>query len=125
MEGLNQRMFAAGAARAAAEAGMSEKDANAFSAFFCKAAAMGWNGEDDTFWSRNKGWIIPTGIGALAFWLGADAGRHGRPDRGIISNAGSLMWNRVKALMGIPDSALWDTMTKTVKPENVEKADKD
>lgn len=115
MENLNQTMFAAGAVKAAMESGMQEKDACAFADYMCKAAASDWDGEDDTFWSRNKGWIIPTGIGALAFWLGADAGRHGRPDRGILSNAGSLMWNRVKALMGVPDSVLWDTTTKTYK----------
>ena len=69
--------------------------------------------EGDSWWSRNKKWALPALIGTGAFIIGADAGRNGRPDRSHISNAGSLLWNRVKALFGIPDSALWRSVTET------------
>ena len=114
-------LFAAGAHSALTGSGMTEKDAEAFVEEVCKAAAarrVRWDeGEDeeegDTWWSRNKRWALPALIGTGAFILGADAGRNGRPDRSHLSNAGSLLWERVKALVGRPDSALWRTMTET------------
>ena len=115
-------LFTAGARQAFVQAGGSEKDAEAFVLEVCKEAAarrVRWD-EDDaedegTWWSRNKGWALPTGIGIGAFLLGGDAGRNGRPDRSYLSNAGSLFWERLKALLGLPDSALWRSLTETEK----------
>lgn len=113
-------LFAAGAHSALDGSGLSKEAAEAFVAEVCKVAAArrvrwdeGEDEEEDTWWSRNKRWALPTLIGTGAFILGADAGRNGRPDRSHLSNAGSLLWERVKALVGIPDSALWRTATKT------------
>ena len=113
-------LFAAGAHSALTGSGMTEKDAEAFVEGVCKAATArrvrwdeGEDEEEDTWWSRNKRWALPALIGTGAFILGADAGRNGRPDRSHLSNAGSLLWERVKALVGIPDSALWRTVTET------------
>ena len=113
-------MFAAGAHSALDGSGLSKEAADAFVSEVCKAAAArrvrwdeGEDEEEDTWWSRNKRWALPALIGTGAFILGADAGRNGRPDRSHLSNAGSLLWERVKALVGIPDSALWRTVTET------------
>ena len=118
-ESLNT-LFAAGAHSALDGSGLSKESAEAFVSEVCKVAAArrvrwdeGEDEEDDTWWSRNKRWALPALIGTGAFILGADAGRNGRPDRSHLSNAGSLLWERVKALVGIPDSALWRTMTET------------
>lgn len=118
-----EEMFAAGAKSAAAAHGMSEKDAEAFSGFMRKEARRRLkvveddeDDEDDeekTWWDRNKKWALPSAIGLGAFLLGADAGRNGRPDRNYFSNAGNLFLERLKALFGIPDSALWRSMTHT------------
>ena len=113
-------MFSAGAYSALDGCGMDSKDADAFVANVCKEAVARRvrfdEDEDGTWWSRNKGWALPTAIGAGAFLIGADAGRNGRPDRNYFSNTGSLLWERVKALLGIPNSDLWRSMTKTPSP---------
>lgn len=115
-------MFAAGAATAAKEHGMSEKDAEAFVGGLCKEAARGRHNfedaddEGETFWSRNKSWLIPTLVGSLAFYAGADGKRHGRLDRGYLSNAGNRLWDRVKTLVGYGSDPLLDAMTTTPKP---------
>lgn len=116
-DGSIATMFSAGAYSALDGSGIDAKDADAFVAHVCKEAVarrvMFDEDEDDTWWSRNKGWALPTAIGAGAFLLGADAGRNGRPDRSYFSNTGSLLWERVKTLLGIPNSDLWRSMTKT------------
>jgi hypothetical protein len=113
-------MFAAGIFSVADGAGMSGKDAEPFVSNVCKAAAarrvrFDEDDEEDTWWSRNKHWALPTAIGAGAFLVGADAGRNGRPDRNHISNVGSLLWERVKAILGFPNSSLWRSMTRVDK----------
>ena len=101
-------MFSAGAYSAFDGAGIGGREADAL------AKRVRFDEDDeDTWWSRNKGWVLPTAIGAGAFLIGADAGRNGRPDRNYFSNTGSLLWERVKALLGIPNSDLWRSMTKT------------
>lgn len=110
-----EELFAAGARSALEWAGGTEKDAGALILDACKEAAARrgrWDeDEEGTWWDRNRHWALPTAIGAGAFLVGADAGRNGRPDRNYLSNAGSLLWERVKALLGIPDSALWRSTT--------------
>ena len=101
---------------------MPEKDAEAFVGGLFKEAARGrYNFEDmddgeDTFWSRNKGWLIPAIVGSLAFYAGADGERHGRRDRGYLSNAGNRLWDRVKVLAGFDQDPISDAVTKTPKP---------
>lgn len=121
-------MFSAGAYSALDGSGIDAKDADAFVAHVCKEAAARRvrfdedEDEEDTWWSRNKGWALPAAIGAGAFLVGADAGRNGRPDRNYFSSAGSLLWDRVKALLGEPSSALWESMTKPKKTKKNESA---
>ena len=111
-------VFAAGAMSAARDHGIEEKDAEALAERLCKEARPRVRivdddeDEGDTWWSRNKGWALPTGIGIGAFLLGADAGRNGRPDRSYLSNAGSLLWERIQSLLGIPNSSLWRSLTQ-------------
>ena len=110
-------MFAAGAKDAAIERGMCEKDAEALATVLCKEArsrhrVVEVDDDDDdeeegTWWSRNKHWVLPTGIGLGSFLLGADAGRHGRPDWNYFSNAGGRLLEGLKNLLGVPDSDLW------------------
>lgn len=119
-------MFAAGAATAAKEHGMSEKDAEAFVGGLCKEAARGrFNFEDmddegdETFWSRNKGWLIPAIVGSLAFYAGADGERHGRLDRGYLSNTGNRIWDRLKTLFGYGYDPIYRAATATPKGADV------
>ena len=113
---LAATMFSAGAYSALDGYGMDAKAADAFVEHVCKEAVAKRvrfdEDEEDTWWSRNKGWALPTAIGAGAFIVGADAGRNGRQDRNYFSNAGSLLWERVKALLGVPNSDLWRSMTE-------------
>lgn len=115
-------MFAAGAATAAKEHRMSEKDAEAFVGGLCKEAARGrYNFEDadddkETFWSINKSWLLPGIVGSLAFYAGADGERHGRRDRGYLSNAGNRIWDRVKTLVGYGSDPIFNAVTTTPKP---------
>ena len=110
-------LFSAGAYSAIEGAGIDKKAADEFVSHVCKEAIARRvrfdEDEEDTWWQRNKGWALPAAIGAGAFLVGADAGRNGRPDRNYFSNTGSLLWERVKALLGIPNSDLWRSMTKT------------
>lgn len=121
-DGTIATMFSAGAYSALEGRGMDAEAADAFVEHVCKEAVARRvrfdEDEDgyDTWWSRNKGWALPTAVGAGAFLLGADAGRNGRPDRSYLSNAGSLLWERVKALLGVPNSDLWRSMT-TIRPQ--------
>ena len=114
-----EHMFAEGVRSVAADRGMSEKDAEAFVSYVCKEAASGKrryddddDDEEDTWWGRNKSWLIPTLVGTGAFLVGADAGRNGRPDRSYLSNAGSLLWHRVKKLVGMTDDPLWKSISR-------------
>lgn len=113
-------IFAAGAASAAYSHGMSEKDAESFVGGICKEAARGRynfeNSDDDTFWGRNKNWLIPAIVGSLAFYVGADAERHGRRDRGYLSNAGHRIFDRLNALFGINYDPLTRSMIETPDP---------
>lgn len=114
---LAATMFSAGAYSALDGHGMDAKASDAFVANVCKEAVarrvrFDEDEEEDTWWNRNKGWALPAAIGAGAFLIGADAGRNGRPDRNYFSNAGSLLWERVKAILGVPNSDLWRSMTK-------------
>ena len=112
---------AAGAASAARGHGMPEKDAEAFVGGLFKEAARGrYNFEDaddeeETFWSRNKGWLLPAIVGSLAFYAGADGERHGRRDRGYLSNAGNRIWDRVKVLAGYGPDPIFNAATTTPK----------
>lgn len=110
-------LFEAGARSVAVERGLCEKDASAV-ASMCKQARRRRMRDDDdeddgeTWWSRNKGWALPSAIGLGSFLLGGTAGRYGRPDRNHFSNAGRLFYEAVQKLLGIPNSALWRSMTK-------------
>ena len=108
--------FVAGAASVAYMHGMQEKDAEAFVEGVCKEASLSTsiNGdEDDTFWSRNKHWLIPAIASSLAFYIGADGERHGRKDRSFLSNAGSRLWDRAKDILHVNRDPLFDAATKT------------
>ena len=109
-------MFGAGALSAAHDAGIAEKDAEAFVEHVCKEAAAKRvviadddDDEDDTWWDRNKGWALPTGIGLGAFLLGANSAMEGRPDRGHWSNLGSYLWNKLRTLSGCSPDPMWQT----------------
>lgn len=96
-------LFAAGAYFECAESGMSEKDAADMASEVCKEAASGraeYDDEEDTFWSRNKNWLIPTMVGGLAFYLGSEGGQRGRRDFSHLANAGRELGRRLKALFG-------------------------
>lgn len=117
-DGIIATMFSAGAYSALDGSGMDAKAADAFVAHVCKEAAVGrmdFDDQNDTWWNRNKSWVIPAALATGAFVIGGDAGRNGRPDRNYFSNAGSLLWERVKALVGIPDNRLWDANTSEYK----------
>lgn len=58
----------------------------------CKVAKSARD-DDDTFWGRNKGWILPTLIGLGAFHVGGIVGRSGRPDKSMLSNLGDAVAN--------------------------------
>ena len=100
-------LFAAGVLSAFRQAGGTEKDAEAFLGCALEKTARRRHYDDDeededsTWWDRNKAWMIPTLVGTSAFLIGGDAGRHGRPDRSLWSNAGSQLWKRIEALLGI------------------------
>jgi hypothetical protein len=117
-DGIIATMFSAGAYSALEGRGMSSKDADAFVSHVCKEAAVGridFDDQNNTWWNRNKSWALPLALATGAFVIGGDAGRNGRPDRNYFSNAGSLLWERVKALVGIPDNRLWDANTSEYK----------
>ena len=111
-------MFGIGAYSAARDVGMAEKDAEAFVEHVCKEAAakrVKWDededDEDDTWWNRNKGWALPTGIGLGAYLLGANSAMEGRPDRGHWSNLGSYVWKKLTALLGFSPDPMWRATT--------------
>ena len=110
-------MFAAGAYSTALDAGMEKDSADRFVSYVCKEASARRIKYDDyeTWWSRNKGWALPALLTSAAFWVGADAVRNGRPDRGYLENAGSLAVRRIKELIGYPDSPLWGAATEVRK----------
>lgn len=114
-----ETLFVAGAFSKLEEKGYTEKEAESVVSTLLKQAAPRYyyEGEDDdsTWWSRNKSWMIPTLVGSAAFMVGNDAGRNGRKDRGALTNAGALLWKRVKALFGIVDDPMWTAMTETTK----------
>ena len=78
----------------------------------CKSAASRGDGEEDETWfHRNKWWLIPTLIGTAAFQIGGDAGRYGRPDKNYFQNAGSAMLKRLGSVFGSPMNA-WTTYNR-------------
>jgi len=112
-----EKMFEAGARSFASESGLCEKDADAVSEMCKQARRRRQYDEDDdedegTWWSRNKGWVLPSSIGLGAFLLGGSAGRYGRPDWNHFANAGRLTLEALQKLLGIPNSAYWRSMTK-------------
>lgn len=127
-----EEVFAEGARSVASEHGMGEKDAEAFAGLLVKQARpkpMRSYDEDDeedgTWWSRNKGWALPSAVGLGSFLLGGAAGRYGRPDWNHFSNAGRLILEALQRLVGIPNSALWRSVTianphKIIEPKSKE-----
>lgn len=116
-------LFVAGASIAAREHGMNEKDAEAFAFDVLEKTAarrVGFYDDDDeeegSWWRK---WLVPVGVGAGAFLLGADAVRNGRPDRGAWSNALNLAWKRIQALLGMHNSPMVRSLTDAVSyPRN-------
>jgi len=116
-------MFAAGAMMAASEAGLPADDAISVAERLCKEASIGkvaYGGHgghggyvEETFWDRNKSWLIPALVGSAAFYLGADGERHGRADRGHLSNAWGRVVDRVRELLGLNRSAIESAFTDT------------
>ena len=120
-EDLMFKMFAAGAYSAIADSGMSDKEAMGFVGEVCKqAAARGRRDYDDddddedrsTWWSRNKGWALPTAVGLSAFILGGNAGRYGPIDRNYFENLLSGSWNAMKSIAGISKGGLSRSLTE-------------
>lgn len=113
--------FVAGVESVAYDHGMTEKDAEAFVGSICKAAASGRyrivEDEDDTFWSRNKNWLIPTLVGGLAYWVGADGNRADNPgfraDSNSIVNSVRVMGKRLERLFGLNKTPLEKALTET------------
>lgn len=94
-------LFSAGAYDVAIDHGATEKAAEDFAYRMYKKAADGdYDPEGDTWWERNKSWLIPVLVGGSAFWAGASGERHGRPDRGYIRNAYDNIARRVEYLLG-------------------------
>ena len=114
--------FMSGAYGVAIENGMTEKDAYSFATNMCKEAARrdydDDEDEEDTFWGRNKWWLIPTLVGTGAWWLGSNSERHGLPNRGRLSNTWDNIRRRLRGLFGLPDedNPTWRAMTQTPKP---------
>lgn len=105
--------FAAGVASVAREHGMNEKDAEAFVCGICKEAAIrrriDIDGED-TFWERNKSWLVPAIVGGLSFWAGAEGNNTSRPtyraDSWALPNAFRSLGGRLKVLFGLNQTPL-------------------
>ena len=124
MELIDQKsavdLFAAGAFCEARRNGASDADAADFAVDMCKSAASGkakWDEDDDdedTWWSRNKSWLIPTLVGGLAFYAGADGERNTkRKDRSYIANAFANFGNKLGKLLGVSEDPLVNATTKT------------
>jgi hypothetical protein len=113
--------FIAGVSSVAYSRGMPEKDTEAFVDGICKAAASGMSPfedyGDDTFWSRNKNWMIPTLVCALAYWIGADGNRADNPgfraDSNSIENSVRVMGKRLGRLFGLNKTPLEKAFTET------------
>lgn len=123
MEGIDvAALFAAGAYSSGLSHGMSVKQAEDFAYGICKEAASKrrpkWvddeedDDEEDTFWGRNKGWIIPALVGTGAFLFGSHAGQHKRPDMGHFENAWDVIKDRAGRLFGMSYDALYNSMSK-------------
>lgn len=79
-------------------------------------SAPRYEDDEETWWERNRSWAVPTAVGSAAFLLGAGAERHGRPDRGYLSNAGHYVWDIVRKLLGDTDDPMWKAVTEARKP---------
>ena len=110
-------LFAAGVLSAFRQAGGTEKDAEAFLGCALEKTARSRHYDDDeededsTWWSRNKSWALPAVLATGAFLIGGDAGKNGRADRSLWSNAGSLFMKRLKALFGLSDDPMVSSLT--------------
>ena len=107
-------LFAAGVLSSFREAGGTEKDAEAFLEGCIEKTARRrhYDDEDETWWSRNKKWVIPALVGTGAFLIGGDAGKYGRRDRSLWTNAASQFWRRLQTLFGISDDPVLTSMTQ-------------
>lgn len=112
-------MFAAGAYSAYVDMGMQEKDAEAVAEEMCKLAAKRYvvddddDDEGDTWWSRNRGWLLPAAIGAGTFLMGSNAAssEYAIPGGGHFENTGRYLWNKFKKLFGYTDNPIWKSLT--------------
>lgn len=120
-------LFAAGAYSVASERGMSKPDAERFALGVCKQAASGNaryddddDGDEDTWWGRNKSWLIPTMVGGLAFYLGSEGGQNGRLDSSHPRNALREVGKRLKSLLGLGDvDPVTSSVVGTPRPQAV------
>lgn len=113
-------LFIDGARSVAEQLGSSSDDSAKFANEVMKLAASGKiylddeeDGEEDTWWSRNKHWALPTLVGAGALWLGNDAGKNGREDRNVFQNLGTVWGDRLRALLGVVSDPMYRSMTTT------------
>ena len=121
LEGVDvPALFAAGAFTAGACSGMTEKEAEELAFNVCKEAAYGRRmrivqddeeDEDETFWDRNKWWLVPALVGTGAFLVGSNSGQVKRPDRGHFEGAWDFIKKRMKDLLG--QSKFMEIFTKT------------
>ena len=120
--GMKLDMIAAGAYSVALERGMAEKDADAMVSGIMEKAALAptYSGdndydEDDTWYNRNKGWFLPTAIGALALLAGHDAGVNGDADKSLPGKMWDLWSRRLGALFGTVSDKNWNRLTNVDK----------
>ena len=121
MSGIDiEALFAAGAYSEAMTRGMSKEAAESFAVGLCRDVKSGmakWAEDDDdddnsTFWSRNKKWLLPLMVGTGAFFVGADTGRWGRPDRNYVSGTLDRLGDRLKMLLGIPLDPVYNAFAR-------------
>lgn len=120
--GMKLDMIAAGAYSVALERGIDEKDADAMVSGIMEKAALAptysgdYDGdEDDTWYNRNKGWFLPTAIGALALLAGHDAGVNGDADKSLPGKMWDLWSRRLGALFGTVNDNNWKRLTEVDK----------
>jgi len=106
-------MFAAGALSVAEEHGMAEKEAMSLVKEAAERIVVRDDYDDDddsTWWSRNKGWALPSAVGLGMFLLGANSAKDVRYGNNHFYNAGNWLWNKAKALLGVPSSTYLNRM---------------
>lgn len=111
-------MFVAGARDAFVRRGFGGKEADALVDYTCKQAASRkvpldrYDDEEDTWWSRNKSWLIPSLVGILAFKAGGAAEKYGRPDEGGPRNALNLLFKKINTASGRVFGERWSSLTE-------------